>query len=184
MCGRFTGAGANRGKDFRPGDSYTVATATGETNMRWGFRFDRRLTVNARAETAPIRFGSAFASGRCAITVSGFYEWSPEKEMFYYTASDGDIVLCALSRKEEPPKPSKTSEQLNFLDVFGLDARSEAVENRFVVITTAANESVSPVHDRMPLMVERRHVDDWLYDENYARRLLTAQMPTLNQLRM
>ena len=174
MCGRFTAAGANGRRDVRPNDGYPVATATGGTLMRWGFRFDGRLTVNARAETAPVRFRTAFSSGRCAVEVSGFYEWSPQKQAFYYTAADGDIILCALSRREQPPIRRGAFGQIGFLS----DAEPEPEpEDRFVVITTAANDSVSPVHDRMPLIVDRRRLDEWLYDDGYAKNLLTARMP-------
>lgn len=55
-------------------------------------------------------------------------------------------------------------------------------EDRFVVITTAANDSVSPVHDRMPLIVDRRRLDEWLYDDGYAKNLLTARMPMLESV--
>lgn len=174
MCGRFTGAGADKGRTVRPNDGYPVATATGGTRMRWGFRYDGRLTINARAETAPVRFRSAFFGGRCAVEVSGFYEWSPQKEAFYYTAADGDMLLCALSRKEAPPQ--KSADAFGQLSLFESAARPET-EDRFVVITTAANDSVAPVHDRMPLIVERRRLDDWLYDDDYAKSLLAAQMP-------
>ncbi len=35
-------------------------------------------------------------------------------------------------------------------------------ERRFVILTTAANESMRKVHDRMPLILEKEQLADWL----------------------
>ncbi|MDE7259344.1 MAG: SOS response-associated peptidase [Lachnospiraceae bacterium] len=32
-------------------------------------------------------------------------------------------------------------------------------EDRFVILTTAANESMNPVHDRMPLLLEQDEIE-------------------------
>ena len=39
---------------------------------------------------------------------------------------------------------------------------------RFVIITTRANDSVKTVHHRMPLLLSREEVGDWIYDSRYA----------------
>lgn len=41
-----------------------------------------------------------------------------------------------------------------------------------MVLTTAANPSVLPVHDRMPLVLEKQEIDDWLLDDRAAETLL------------
>ena len=38
-------------------------------------------------------------------------------------------------------------------------------EERFVIITTEANESVRNVHDRMPLILEEHEIDMWIHDD-------------------
>ena len=37
--------------------------------------------------------------------------------------------------------------------------------HRFVILTTAANPSMEPVHDRMPLILEPGEVKRWLLDD-------------------
>ncbi len=144
--------------------------------MRWGFRCrDKRLLINARAETLEARFKNEFYGKRCAVSVRGFYEWSHEKQRFYFTDKSGEgLTLCALWRDET--EPEKTIEQIGFFDG---DGKPEC-ENKFVIITTAANPDVRPVHERMPLMVSGGNVEEWLYDDGYARRLLSARMPSLS----
>lgn len=43
---------------------------------------------------------------------------------------------------------------------------------RFVIITTRANDSVKTVHHRMPLLLSREEVGDWIYDSRYAGQAL------------
>ncbi|NLB45196.1 MAG: SOS response-associated peptidase [Clostridiaceae bacterium] len=54
--------------------------------------------------------------------------------------------------------------------------------DRFVILTTAANESVRPVHDRMPVIVPRDQLRAYLQDEAAARILLAS--PVLHQLQL
>lgn len=51
-------------------------------------------------------------------------------------------------------------------------------EDRFVILTTAANASMSPVHDRMPLILEKDQIIPWLWDEKCAKEIL-SQTPAL-----
>lgn len=40
-------------------------------------------------------------------------------------------------------------------------------EERFIIITTQANASVKQVHDRMPLILEKNELEDWIYDDKF-----------------
>ena len=114
MCATFNGGNG----DVFPGDSYGVTTASGGESMRFGFDFGRnKLTVNARAETAPVKFRAAFASGRCVLAVNGFYEWTADKRKYYYRAQGGGLLLCGLWRAERDDDRRRASVQL---DIFGL----------------------------------------------------------------
>jgi len=44
----------------------------------------------------------------------------------------------------------------------------------YVILTVNANPSVSPIHDRMPLIVAPDLQNRWLQDEEYARLILSA----------
>ena len=46
-------------------------------------------------------------------------------------------------------------------------------------MTTKPNESVSPIHDRMPLIIQKDHIKEWITDLDFARNYLTAGMPEL-----
>ena len=53
-------------------------------------------------------------------------------------------------------------------------------EERFVILTTRANDSMRRVHDRMPLILERNQLEDWIYGGKAAREML-SQTPVLLQ---
>ena len=45
-------------------------------------------------------------------------------------------------------------------------------EDRFVILTTAANDSMRPVHDRMPLVLERDEIHKWLNEDQQVEDFL------------
>ena len=50
---------------------------------------------------------------------------------------------------------------------------------RFLVLTVPANQSVSPVHSRMPLLLQKEHIRLWLRDLPAALELLGTSQPML-----
>lgn len=112
----------------------------------WGFPSTTgRLLINGRVETAKSRpaFREAWRARRCVVPADGFYEWTGkarERRPRRFHPGQGLLALAGLY---EPP----------------------AVEGgppRFVVLTTAANEDVAPVHDRMPVLLRREELEPWL----------------------
>ena len=132
-----------RGKD---GGSLT------DEKMFWGFpRFEGKgLLINARAESALERktFRESVRHRRCVIPAKGFYEWNRDKEKFSYERADAPVLFMA-----------------------GCYDRYQD-QDRFVILTTAANPSVSPVHDRMPLILEPEELKDWVLDDGATEYLL------------
>lgn len=51
--------------------------------------------------------------------------------------------------------------------------------NRFVILTTEANSSVIPVHERMPLVLERKEVADWVMNDKFVDYALHKIPPVL-----
>ncbi len=105
--------------------------------------------INARAETLLTKrvFADAMRMGhRCLVPVSGFFEFkaTPEgKQPYLLTAPDGfPLAMAGLwSRWVRPgAEPVVT----------------------FTIITTAANEDVAPLHDRMPAILRRADWGSWL----------------------
>ena len=129
--------------------------------MRWGFPgFEKgKLLINARAETALERptFRESVQDRRCIIPARGFYEWNKSKEKFIF------------KRKETP-----------VLFMAGCYNWYEGQE-RFVVLTTDANSSVAPVHNRMPLILAPEELKDWVLDDQATESLLHKTPVLLEQ---
>lgn len=51
--------------------------------------------------------------------------------------------------------------------------------NCFIILTTAPNDSVAPIHDRMPLLLSHEQVRPWLVDAGAALELLCSRPPLL-----
>ncbi len=44
--------------------------------------------------------------------------------------------------------------------------------DRFTILTTQANASMKPIHDRMPLVLEESELIPWIFDRRKAGELL------------
>lgn len=128
--------------------------------MRWGFPGkESGLIINARAETVLERplFRESVRYRRCIVPAGQYYEWNHRKEKAVFERSDTPVFYMA-----------------------GLYNLYQG-EERFVVITTEANESVRVVHDRMPLILEAYEVELWLRDESAAQKLLNKVPAALHR---
>ena len=98
----------------------------------WGFpKFSGKgVIINARSETVFEKrtFRDSVINRRCIIPSSGFYEWDNEKRKIMFRLEESDALYMA------------------GLYNFYQD------ELRFVILTTAANESINDVHHRMPCL--------------------------------
>lgn len=107
------------------------------------------LVINARVETMADKptFRDALKHGRCIIPASGYYEWhtNPDKskQPYYITlADDRPMALAGLYATWEGPE-------------------GELVDS-VATITVPANGQLSPIHDRMPAILDGQAIDDWL----------------------
>jgi hypothetical protein len=126
------------------GRQLTVAREDGVDFYGWHSPLGEK-THETTGETVGSGSGyrEAFASRRCAVVTTGFYEWPPVKgnaPTFYHRADDGLVLLGDLSQR---PKGGDT-------------------HARFTVLTTKPNALVARVHDRMPLILPVRRLDEWL----------------------
>lgn len=123
---------------------------------RWGlipaFAKDPRdvpLLFNARAETAGERnaFRGALRHRRCLIPASGFYEWQKRgkgpSHPFLATARDGGLLAFAGLME-------------TFLAVDGSEIDTATI------LTTNANATLGPIHERMPVIVPPSQYGRWL----------------------
>ncbi len=104
--------------------------------------------INARAETVAEKpaFRQAFAKRRCLVPASGFYEWmkvAGGKQPYAIRPRDEGLMAFA-----------------------GLWERWKTPEDEtlisYTIVTTNANETVRPVHDRMPAILAPADHDAWL----------------------
>ncbi|MGC8951148.1 SOS response-associated peptidase [Chloroflexus sp.] len=124
-------------------------------SMRWGlipsWAKDASVGVkliNARSETVLEKpsFRTAFRRRRCLIPASGFYEWQTTatgKQPFYFTPVADDLMAFAgLWDQWQAPI-------------------GEVIES-CTILTTTANEIVTPIHNRMPVIVPPEFTTFWL----------------------
>jgi len=162
-----------------------VAAGEGEARVdafHWGlipsWAKDRKIAsrmINARSETLAEKpaFKGLLAKKRCIVPMTGFYEWMPGVEggpvnakgqpmkqpMFIHRADGEPLAVAGLwTSWKDPDDP----------------------DGRFLhsatVITTAANATMSPVHDRMPAILTSTQWKAWLDPSNHDLAALTAML--------
>jgi putative SOS response-associated peptidase YedK len=119
--------------------------------------------ANARAETAAAKpaFRNAFRRGRCIIPADGFYEWQARpdgpKQPYCFRAADGRCLgLAGLRERWEGP---------------------DGVLDTCTILTTAANELMAPIHDRMPVLLPPSAYAAWLDPAAAPARLQGLLVP-------
>jgi putative SOS response-associated peptidase YedK len=143
-------------RDVRPSEPARVLTASGKAfhpeEKHWGFPGyqGKELIINARSETALSKktFRDSILYRRCIIPAAGFYEWNASREKASFYREDSKVLFIAGFYN-------------NFQDM-----------DRFIILTSAANESMIEVHDRMPLILEREELLPWLTDSERTEELL------------
>lgn len=152
---RLRGMQGNR--DIYPTDDAAVIirNAAGDiklSKIKWGYPGinGSGIIINARAESALDKkmFAVGIRHRRAIIPAGHFYEWSRNKEKNTFRRKDRDTVYMA-----------------GFYDL------TDAGE-RFIIITTQANTSMIKIHDRMPLILEKGQIKEWLLDDMAVDRLL------------
>jgi putative SOS response-associated peptidase YedK len=135
--------------------------------------------INARMETVAEKpaFRRAFAKRRCLLPADGYYEWYPTEQL---TAKGKPRKQPFFIR----PRDHGTLAMAGLYEIWRDPTRDEDDPERFrwtcTVITTAAEDSLGHIHDRMPLMVERERWGQWLghdTDDTDAGSLLSLLSP-------
>lgn len=113
--------------------------------MRWGFQ-GKFLVINARSETVLEKPMFRDALGRrCLIFADGFYEWKrlgKEKTPYLFRLKSREPFCLAGLWSELP---------------VGQERRACCV-----IMTTAANDVVTPCHERMPVILDTAESKRWL----------------------
>ena len=123
--------------------------------MRWGLipfwaknhSIGSRM-INARAETVADKrsFLDSFRRRRCLVLADGFYEWRR-------TGSGKRPMRVAL----------RSGEPFAFAGIWSMwkDTEGNSIPT-CAIITTSANELLSPIHHRMPVILPRQMEGFWL----------------------
>jgi putative SOS response-associated peptidase YedK len=179
VCGRYTLASPNPAEvrarfniaesieirqrfNVAPGDDVVAVTTDREGTprgelLRWGlvpsWAKDPNTglkMINARVETVSDRPADrrAFERYRCLIPADGFYEWRPApdggpKQAFHIHPADENVFAFAgLWSIWYAPDGSKL--------------------RTCTILTTAANDTIAPLHDRMPVILAPGDEQEWL----------------------
>lgn len=140
--------------------------------MRWGLipawakdhKIGSRL-INARAETVSEKpaFRRAFERRRCLILADGFYEWNrpPNKgglsiPYYFYLRDRHPFTFAGLWELWRAPEGSELTS--------------------CTIITCPANDYISPIHRRMPVMLNKHTCWSWLEEKSHSA-LLSLLVP-------
>lgn len=120
---------------------------------RWGFipswaKDISKGMINARAETVAEKpfFRYALNNHRCLIAADGFYEWGNKNGKKY-------PVYIKL----------KSGELFGFAGLYNFwESPDGSVIPTCTIITTEPNELIMPIHQRMPVIIQKDNEDQWL----------------------
>jgi putative SOS response-associated peptidase YedK len=140
MMARFNVAPSQVNPVLVPGPARKPRAA----KMKWGTfvsfspEAPPSFLINARSETALKKrtFAPALQARRCLVPADGFYEWKRDpkgraKQAYYFQRTGGEPYLMAGLRWDpEGDQP-----------------------DRYIVLTTAPNALLEPIHDRMPVIL-------------------------------
>lgn len=119
--------------------------------------------INARSETVAEKpaFRSAFKRRRALVVADGFFEWRKEQKgkqpVWFHLADRGVFTFAGLWERWVSPD-------------------GEVVDS-CTILTTAANDLVRPVHDRMPVILPPDVRDAWLAPELPADEAAALLLP-------
>ena len=182
MCGRYTVRTAPRVKlpgvrnselpfearyNVAPTQEVPVVADFGRglelRNIVWGLlpahSNDGKRFINARAETIESRasFSESFRTRRCLILADGFFEWKRSfgsKQAHYIQMTDESAFAFA-----------------------GIWDSSENGGPSCAIITITANETLKPIHDRMPVILRPESYRIWLDPQTSLAKLRELLVP-------
>lgn len=115
--------------------------------MKWGYTtsYSSRLLINARSETILEKrmFKEDILMRRCLILANGFYEWDSHQHQIAFEPKDEALFMAGIYNQNE----------------------------EFVIITKSANETMQPVHSRMPVMIPKEEISHWFEVSHFQKYL-------------
>lgn len=134
--------------------------------LRWGLvpfwaddlKIGNRM-INARSDTVAAKpaFRAAFKRRRCLVPADGFFEWKQQ---------DGG--------KQPYHIRLRSGEPFAFAGLWEHWDKGKAPVESCTIITTDANDFMSSIHDRMPVILTPDAYDAWLDPHNQDAEALTG----------
>lgn len=120
------------------------------------------LMINARAEGAAEKasFRGAMRHRRCLVPANGFYEW---------TGKSGARQPHLIRRPD--------SGLMAFAGLWESWLGADGSEiDTMAILTVAANGTLSPLHDRMPAILQPEHFDAWLDTRGFTAEMAAEML--------
>jgi putative SOS response-associated peptidase YedK len=113
--------------------------------------------TNARAETVWEKptFRQPVQSQRCVVPVDGFYEWRAEQV-------PGKRAGATVTKKTPQLFARDDGRPFALAGLWSVWRKGPAPLCTFALLTTAANDLVGPIHDRMPVLLDDAGIAAWL----------------------
>jgi len=131
--------------------------------------FKGMTTFNARAESVATSatWREPFKRRRCLIPADGFYEWAEKsgevrvgaraktqsksgRQPYAITLNDGGGLMAFAGLWDAWKEPKKSPQEV------------DRWLQSFAIVTTEANELMSTIHTRMPVILQAKDWEEWL----------------------
>jgi putative SOS response-associated peptidase YedK len=152
-----------QGEIFPTNCAPIVSRVSGKTvisAMRWGFSLGAKSVINAKSETVEEKsmFAAHFRDSRCVVPATGFYEWAhangkPTGKYLFNEPGSRMLYMAGIASRNR---------------VIGAGERADS----FVILTRAANSSISDVHDRMPVILRKDELIRYMSSRDEAMKLI------------
>ena len=100
---------------------------------KWGIR-SVSFQINARYESLSRQYYRQMIDKRCAIICNGFYEWNSDKDKFFIHTDEEYVYLAGIYNESD----------------------------ELLIITRQADDSFSKIHSRIPLLMNRMEMLEYL----------------------
>ena len=153
--------------EVNPGDVAAVIASNRKLEpqafgMKWGYKLpDGKLSFNARSETAAQKaiFADGMRQRRCLIPADSYYEWQKVgqgKQKYQIAPTDANgFFLAGIYRIEQ-----------------GIPV--------FSILTKEPVESISFIHNRMPVILPEEIILDWLNPQYHGQEILNAALQDMS----
>jgi len=159
-------------RDIAPRSMNKVITKNGLRAMYWGFvvPFSKTPLLHAMSESVETKptWREPLQTDRIIIATKGFYEYThdakkrPIDQYFFTDPNNDKLYLAGISKVCAMPDGKEVE--------------------CYAVITVPSNDSVSHVHDRMPLALDQSELGDWLYNPLFIKTALSRVQPHYNSV--